>query len=47
MWVLKGAVVLATIGAAAASLSACRKEIDDWPLKMGTSGISGLMIVRY
>lgn len=36
---LKGAIVIATIIAAAAALGACRKEVEHEPLKLGASAI--------
>ncbi len=34
---LKGAIVIATIIAAAAALGACRKEVEAEPMKLGAS----------
>lgn len=36
---LKGAIVIATIIAAAAALGACRKEVEAEPLKLGAADI--------
>jgi hypothetical protein len=36
---IKGFIVVAAIIATAASLGACRKEIDDTPLKLGAADV--------
>lgn len=36
---LKGVIVVATIIATAASLGACRKEVDETPLKLGAADV--------
>jgi hypothetical protein len=44
MQVFKGAIIAATIIATVATLGACRKEIDESPMKLGASDVAVVQV---